>query len=91
MRADTKETYGAIRDQGRLAEVEFEGCLLVLDKEAVIWSGDIYFTPGRNTGPKLFTCLRHNLDTHCVFPREVGYVFDTWECYKVVKVDGEDT
>jgi hypothetical protein len=72
-----------------LTQVEFEGCQLTVDTLAEIQSGDTYYTPGRNTGPKLLTCCSHNKQTGIVFPMEPGYAFNTGECFKVLSFDGE--
>lgn len=85
---EKKRMYHEILTNGR---IEFEGVVLVVDpnSEAIV-AGDIYFTPGRSTGPKLLTCRKHNRRSGVVFPRENAYAFDTSECFRVISIDGEE-
>ncbi len=66
--------------------VMFEGVELKLD-DTPIKPGDLYLAE-RNTGPKLLTCREVSSQFQCIHPIEIGYSFDTWECRKVVAVDG---
>lgn len=71
-------------------EVLFEGCIVRFKPASgeEINPGDLYLAE-RNTGVKLLTCQRHNLDAGCVFPVENAYVYDTCECRLVTHIDGE--
>ena len=74
-------------EECKTGKVVFEGLVLSLAAGWEIEAGDTYFTPGRNTGPKLLTCREHNHKTSVVFPVEMAYAFDTWECYKVTEME----
>jgi hypothetical protein len=71
-------------------ELSFEGCKLRVDPDYFsIGPGDLYFTPGRNTGAQLLTCREHNKKTGVVFPTTNDYPYDSNECFKVLSIDGE--
>lgn len=66
---------------------QFEGLTLTMSDEE-IKAGDTYVA-GRNTGPHLFTA--REIGNGCIFPCELGYAFDIYECRKVDAIDGEPT
>lgn len=81
------EWYSSIHSTGL---VEVEGCVLKVDPDPyMISSGDMYFTPGRNTGHQILRCRWHNKFTGVVFPDDHTYPYDTWECFKILSIDGE--
>ena len=47
--------------------------------------GDLYVA-NRNTGWELLTCNRVEEKECWVEPMEKAYLYDTWECYKVIKM-----
>lgn len=67
--------------------VDFEGCIITIDREADIRPGDTYLA-SRNIGPQLLTC--DHIAFNAVFPvEEFAYTYYEWECVKVVAIDGE--
>lgn len=73
--------------------VQFEGATLVLtaDRDYKIEEGDTYIA-GRNTGPQILTCRKNcdGFDEGWIQPEENAYSYDTWECRKVLSIDGEE-
>lgn len=64
--------------------VELEGATILASSNAGnIIPGDTYIAK-RNTGWKLLTC--RFVANNAVFPIEIGYAFDEWECFKVIDI-----
>lgn len=67
----------------RDVEVEFEGATVVYIGEwDLLNEGDTYMAE-RNVGPQLLTVDRVDREIGCVFPKEVAYPYDLYECVKV--------
>lgn len=71
-----------IQDELRLVgTADFEGVTLKMVGESdSLQPGDIYVAE-RNQGPKLLTV--REIKINAVFPVEVAYPYDLWECVKV--------
>lgn len=61
--------------------IDLDGIKLIMDNGSIN-RGDLYVAE-RNTGPKLLTAERINVDWGFIVPTTMNYAYDTRECVKV--------
>lgn len=70
---------------GPLLIIKVEGVQFEVDPSAEIKPGDLYISE-RNQGPELLTCRIVSPKNHWIHPVEIAYSYNTWECFKVVRM-----
>jgi hypothetical protein len=83
--------YCTIRALRRGEVVDLGGIKFKMDvdesgEEREIREGDLYIAE-RNTGPKLLTAAEVSKERNWIAPTTNDYLYDIWECVKVVEVE----